>query len=111
MPEGSEIVAESEKRPTLADKLNSRKFIIALIGMLVNAVLMILGKLPVNDGMWGLFLWGGGFMFAEAGVDGFSALGKALSGTGIVDKVLPIIEDFKKLRDELKKANNNGGGK
>jgi uncharacterized integral membrane protein len=107
MPEAN-AAPGAEEKPTLKDKLSSRKFIIVLIGMLANIVLMILGSQKVDEGMSNLFLWGMGFLFCEGGIDAFAALGKALAGSKGLGKILPIIEDLKTLREEIK---NNGGGK
>jgi hypothetical protein len=107
MPEVN-AAPEAESKPTLKDKLSSRKFVVVLIGMLSNVVLMIVGNIPVNTGMENLFLWGMGFLFCEGGIDAFAALGRALGGSKAIGKILPIIEDLKTLREEIK---NNGGGK
>lgn len=107
MPEASGAVPE--KAPTFQDKISSRKFLIALVGMVANALLAWKGSISVNAAMTNIFYFGFGFMFCEAGVDAFAALGKSGKVAGLIDKVLPLIEEVKALKKSLKSDDQNGG--
>jgi hypothetical protein len=98
-----DATAPEEKKPSFSDKMASRKFIITVIGMLANVLLGWKGSLPVNTAMTNVFYFAFAFMFAEGGVDAFAALGKSLGSSGIIPKLLPIIDELKTLKDSLKK--------
>jgi hypothetical protein len=85
------------------DKMNSRKFLIALVGMVANALLAWKGSIEVKVAMTNIFYFGFGFMFCEAGVDAFAALGKSGKVSGLVDKVLSLVNEVKTLKKSLKK--------
>jgi hypothetical protein len=100
MPEAAKT--ETDGKPTLLDKFNSRKFWIALFGMVANVLLMWKGSLSTNTGMQNLFYWGFGYMFAEAIADA-GGIFKDSKLKKIIAEAVPMLATIKAEMKKLKK--------
>ncbi|KPK66718.1 MAG: hypothetical protein AMS21_00770 [Gemmatimonas sp. SG8_38_2] len=92
-----EEVRPEENGRTWKDKLNSRKFIITLLGMIATIVFMALGSLSIKDGMYYLAWFQLGYVVAEGFADGGAGGNKMMA---FIEKYLPMLLNNKKPGEE-----------